>query len=155
MTGIGIVPFRHLARDTRHHHTADIDDWLQHVLQNQAQIDTHRIENAALLLKAKMKAKAALKELRHKKRELKFLRGALAKQHKAAKGKRPRKGKAEPSGVATFFDDVRWGIGKMLDGKPEAAPAARPPTPADIEREMRSIDEILGNLEHVAGRACD
>ncbi len=31
-------------------------------------------------------AKAALKELRHKKRELKFLRGALAKQHKAAKG---------------------------------------------------------------------
>ena len=63
------------------------------------------------------------------------------------KGKRPRKGKAAPSGVATFFDDMRWGIGKMLDGKPEAAPAARPPTPADIEREMRSIDEILHNID--------
>ena len=92
-------------------------------------------------------AKAALKELRHKKRELKFLRSALAKQHKAAKGKRPRKGKPAPSGVSTFFDDMRWGIGKMLDGKPEAAPAARPPTPADIEREMRSIDEILHNID--------
>ncbi|MET0194167.1 MAG: hypothetical protein ABW200_12445 [Hyphomicrobiaceae bacterium] len=92
-------------------------------------------------------AKAALKELRHKKRELKFLRGALAKQHKAAKGKRPRKGKAEPSGVSTFLDDLRWGIGKMLDGKPEPAPAARQPTPADIEREMRSIDEILHNID--------
>jgi hypothetical protein len=86
-------------------------------------------------------AKAALKELRHKKRELKFLRGALAKQHKAAKGKRPRKG------VSTFLDDLRWGIGKMLDGKPEPAPAARQPTPVDIEREMRSIDEILHNID--------
>ena len=92
-------------------------------------------------------AKAALKELRHKKRELKFLRGALAKRHKAAKGKRPRKGKPKPSGVATFLDDMRWGIGKMLDGKPEPAPASRPPTPADIEREMRSIDEIMHNID--------
>jgi hypothetical protein len=92
-------------------------------------------------------AKAALKELRHKKRELKFLRGALAKQHKSAKSKRPRKGKPEPSGVAAFFEDMRWGIGKMLDGKPDAAPAPRPPTLAEIEREMRSIDEILHNID--------
>lgn len=92
-------------------------------------------------------AKAALKELRHKKRELKFLRGALAKRHKAAKSKRPRKGKPEPSGVSTFLDDIRWGFGKMLDGKPEAAPAARQPTLADIEQEMRSIDEIVHNID--------
>ncbi|HEU4380769.1 MAG TPA: hypothetical protein VFR73_19530 [Hyphomicrobiaceae bacterium] len=92
-------------------------------------------------------AKAALKELRHKKRELKFVRGALAKQYKAAKAKRPRKGKAEPSGVATFLDDVRWGFGKMLDGKPEPKPPARPPTLAEIEHEMRSIDEIMHNID--------
>src|SRR5215510_363084 len=92
-------------------------------------------------------AKAALKELRHKKRELKFLRGALAKQHKAAKAKRPRKGKPEPSGVATFLDDVRWGFSKMLDGKPEPAPAQRPPTLAEIEREISSIDEIMHNID--------
>jgi hypothetical protein len=92
-------------------------------------------------------AKVALKELRHKKRELKFVRGALAKQHKAAKSKRPRKGKPEPSGVATFLDDMRWGIGKMLDGKPEPAPVQRPPTLAEIERDMRSLDEIMHNID--------
>lgn len=43
-----------LARDTKHQHTVDIDDWLQHVLQNDTQIDTRRIENAGLLIKAKM-----------------------------------------------------------------------------------------------------
>ena len=62
-------------------------------------------------------AKAALKELRHKKKELKFLRGALAKQHKAS----PKRGKAKPapkSGLETFFDDMRWGISSMLQPSP-------------------------------------
>jgi hypothetical protein len=92
-------------------------------------------------------AKAALKELRHKKRELKFLRGALAKQHKATKAKRPPKGKAGPSGVSTFFDDMRWGFSKMLDGKPEPEMPARPPTLAELEREMHSIDQIMHNID--------
>ena len=43
-------------------------------------------------------AKLALKELRHKKKELKFLRGALAKQVKASK---PKRGKAKPAPPVT------------------------------------------------------
>jgi hypothetical protein len=93
-------------------------------------------------------AKAALKELRHKKKELKFLRSALAKQHKAS---RPSRGKAKSppkSGLETFFDDMRWGIASMLASKPEPAPAKpRKPTAAEIERELRDLDEILHNLE--------
>ena len=93
-------------------------------------------------------AKAALKELRHKKKELKFLRGALAKQHKASK---PKRGKAKPvpkSGLETFFDDMRWGIASMLAAKPEPSAAKpRKPTPAEIEQELRDLDEILHNLE--------
>ena len=93
-------------------------------------------------------AKLALKELRHKKKELKFLRGALAKQVKAA---RPKRGKAKPapkSGFETFVDDMRWGIASMLAAKPEVARAPpRKPTLAEIQREVRDLDEILHNIE--------
>jgi hypothetical protein len=88
-------------------------------------------------------AKAALKELRHKKRELKFLRGALAKRHKAAKPKHTRKAKPAKSGLATFIDDVRWGLSAMVETKPEPAK----PTLAEIERELKSLDETLHNID--------
>ena len=94
-----------------------------------------------------VEAKAALKELRHKKRELKFLRGALAKQHKKARPKRGSKPKPPKSGFETFLDDVRWGIAAMVETKPKPAQPARKPTPAEIEREIKSLDEILHNIE--------
>ena len=94
-----------------------------------------------------LEAKAALKELRHKKRELKFLRGALAKQHKASKPKRAKKAPPEKSGIATFFDDMRWGISAMLDTRPARPAAPRKPTAAEIEQELRDFDEILHNIE--------
>ena len=47
-----------------------------------------------------------------------------------------------------LVDDMRSGIGRMPDGRPEPAPRLHvTPTPADIEREMRSIDEILHNID--------
>ncbi len=94
-------------------------------------------------------AKLALKELRHKKKELKFLRGALAKQHKASRPKRGTAAKPAPkSGLETFIDDMRWGISSMLAAKPEPAPVQqRKPTSAEIEQELRDLDEILHNLE--------
>jgi hypothetical protein len=96
-----------------------------------------------------VEAKAALKELRHKKRELKFLRGTLAKQHKSAKPKRARKPPPEKSGLAVFLDDVKWGIAAMLDPKPAQAQPQPPrkPTLAEIEREIKSLDEILHNID--------
>jgi hypothetical protein len=92
-------------------------------------------------------AKAALKELRHKKRELKFLRGALAKRLKSAKPKRASKAKPPKSGLATFIDDVRWGLSAMVESKPEPAKSPRKPTPAEMERELKVLDETLHNIE--------
>jgi hypothetical protein len=93
-------------------------------------------------------AKAAIKELRQRKRELKFLRSGLAKQKKAARPvKRPRKAKAPKSGFEIFVDDMRWGLGAMLDqGKP-STPAARKPKLAEIEREMRELDQVIHNID--------
>jgi hypothetical protein len=92
-------------------------------------------------------AKAAVKELRHKKRELKFLRGALAKQHKAAKPKRTKKSKANKGGFDTFLDDMRWGISSLLEAQPEIPQTPRKPTPAEMERELRDLDTILHNID--------
>jgi hypothetical protein len=96
-------------------------------------------------------AKAAVKELRHKKRELKFLRGALAKQHKAAKpkrtNKRTKKSKPDKGGFDTFLDDMRWGISSLLEAQPEMPQAPRKPTPAEMERELRDLDTILHNID--------
>jgi hypothetical protein len=96
-------------------------------------------------------AKAAVKELRHKKRELKFLRGALAKQHKAAKpkrtNKRTKKSKPDKGGFDTFLDDMRWGISSLLEAQPEVPQAPRKPTPAEMERELRDLDTILHNID--------
>ncbi len=90
-------------------------------------------------------AKAAVKELRQRKRELKFLRGALAKQKKAAQAKRSRKAKAPKSGFDMFVDDIRWGLGAMLDqGKPQAH---KKPTLAEIDKEMRELDQVVHNID--------
>ena len=92
-------------------------------------------------------AKAALKELRHKKRELRFLRGALAKKRKAVRAKRPRKGKPAKSGFQTFLDDVRWGLTTIVEQAPQSEHAQKRPAPAEIDAELRRIDEVLHNIE--------
>jgi hypothetical protein len=92
-------------------------------------------------------AKAALKELRHKKRELKFLRSALVKRQKAARGKRPKKGKPPKTGFQTFLDDVRWGFSAIVEQGTASTPAPRQPTPAEIESQLKKTDEILHNIQ--------
>jgi hypothetical protein len=90
-------------------------------------------------------AKTAVKELRQRKRELKFLRGGLAKQKKAAQAKRPRKAKAPKSGFEMFVDDMRWGFGAMFEqGTPQAQ---KKPTLAEIEKEMRALDQVIHNID--------
>jgi hypothetical protein len=91
-------------------------------------------------------AKAALKELRHKKRELKFLRGALAKKRKAARPRKGKRGAAPKTGLATFLDDMRWGLSAIVEqGTPPPAP--KEPTLPEIEAEVRRLDETLHNIE--------
>ena len=92
-------------------------------------------------------AKAAVKELRHKKRELKFLRGALVKRKKAARAKRPKKAKAPKTGVQTFLDDMRWGLSAMLESGAGAPKAPKKPTLAEIEEDVRRIDEVIHNID--------
>ena len=101
-------------------------------------------------------AKAAVKEPRQRKRELKFLRGALAKQKKAARARRPRKGQAAKTGFKTgfetFVDDMRWGLSAMLESGKRAELAApansrRKPTLAGIEAEMGVLDQIVHNID--------
>jgi hypothetical protein len=92
-------------------------------------------------------AKLALKELRQRKRELKFLRGGLAKQKKAARASRPKKGRPAKTGFETFVDDMRWGLMAIVDQGKRAAPAAKKPTLAEIETEMRRLDETLHNID--------
>jgi hypothetical protein len=91
-------------------------------------------------------AKAAVKELRQRKRELKFLRSALAKQKKAARAKQ-KKGKTEKGGFATFVDDMRWGLSAMLEQNKKPAPAAKKRTLANVEAEMHHLDETLHNID--------
>jgi hypothetical protein len=94
-------------------------------------------------------AKAALDELRQKKRELKFLRGALAKKRKAAGPKRTRKtrAKAPRSGVAMFLDDMRWGLSALIDQPGSPGQPGKPPTAAEIAAEIARLDETLHNIE--------
>jgi len=92
-------------------------------------------------------AKAAVKELRHKKRELKFLRGALAKKQKAGRAKRAKAAKSPKTGFQTFLDDMRWGISAIVEQGTGQAPAPKPPTQAAIAAEMRRLDETMHNIE--------
>jgi hypothetical protein len=92
-------------------------------------------------------AKLALKELKQRKRELKFLRGALAKQKKATRASRPKKGKPAKTGFEAFVDDMRWGLQAIVDQGKRPEPTAKKPTLATIEAEMRQLDETLHNID--------
>src|SRR5262249_18403640 len=85
---------------------------------------------------------------RHKKRELKFLRAALARRLRAL---RPRPGGRGSRAERSLLGRALSGIGGPVAGLLEAAPPPpqerRPPRPAHIEREIHAIDETLHNIE--------
>jgi hypothetical protein len=94
-------------------------------------------------------AKAALKELKHKQRELKFLRGALRRRLKTARPPAQQTGKRKPA-----VSWLRWigrGIWRMFASLFEIATVAkaerRARDPAEMEREVHRIDETLHNIE--------
>ena len=80
----------------------------------------------AVTVTSAAEAKAALKELRHKQRELKFLRGALLRR---------------------LWRGLRWAVGALFEVAtvPRAERHAR--DPAEIARELQRIDETLHNIE--------
>jgi hypothetical protein len=102
----------------------------------------------AVSVKSATEAKAAVKELRHKKRELKFLRAALVKRQRAL---RPKRGKrthaAESSMLSRAVDGLGGVIGGLMNHATLAPEERRARDPAEIEREIRRIDETLHNIE--------
>jgi hypothetical protein len=109
-----------------------------------------RIDGTAVsvMVTSAQEAKAALKELRHKKRELKFLRSALAKQQRAMQPRRAKKAKQPPSGLATFLEDMRWGLSALVEqGTAAHATARRPTGAAEVVAKLRELDETLHNIE--------
>ena len=99
----------------------------------------------AVSVKSATEAKAAVKELRHKKRELKFLRAALVRRQRAVRPKRggKRTRAMDDSMVSRAVD----GLGGLIGGLFDHATLAPEERPAGIEREIRRVDETLHNIE--------
>jgi hypothetical protein len=91
-------------------------------------------------------AKAALKELRHKRRELKFLRGALVRQQKAA-GAKEKRGKRKKSFLSRLIGGTRWLFNAIIELATVSRAERRARSPAEIQRELKRTDEILHNLQ--------
>ena len=49
--------------------------------------------------------------------------------------------------MQTFLDDIRWGLSAIVEQGTEQAQAPKPPTLAEIEAEVRKLDETLHNIE--------
>ncbi|MBX9588711.1 MAG: hypothetical protein K2X43_05360 [Hyphomonadaceae bacterium] len=108
-----------------------------------------RIEGTAVAVTvtSAAEAKAALKELRHKKRELKFLRTALARRQRAARARQSGAGKPRRS----LLRRALAGLGSLIAWLFEVATVPRAErrarNPAEIARELQRIDETLHNVE--------
>jgi hypothetical protein len=95
-----------------------------------------------------VEAKAALKELRHKKRELKFLRVALVRRQRATRVKQQNTSpKQSRSFLRRLFAGIGWLIGSLFDLATLSRSERRARDPAEIERELHELEEMLHNIE--------
>jgi hypothetical protein len=107
-----------------------------------------RIEGTAVAVSvtSAAEAKAALKELRHKRRELKFLRSALQRRQKVARVRQ-----AKPKRAACWFWRALMRLGGAIGGLMEMATVPRETRraldPQHIERELQRIDETVHNID--------
>jgi hypothetical protein len=106
------------------------------------------IEGTAVPVKvgSAKEAKAALKELKHKKRELKFLRSALLRRRAAAQAgqKKPKRAR---SWLWRLFSGTRWLIAALIDFATVPRAERRARSLAEVERELGRIDETLHNIQ--------
>jgi hypothetical protein len=91
-------------------------------------------------------AKAALKELRHKKRELNFLRGALVRRQKAAFSKQTKR-KRPVSFFRRCLRGIAWLCVSLLELATVPRAERRSRSLPEIEKELRHTDELLHNLQ--------
>jgi len=92
-------------------------------------------------------AKAAIRELRHKKRELKFLRSALLRRQRVSRAKEKPAPRGRRSVMRRFFGGlwrfITWLIELATVSKAERG--AR--SPVEMEKELHRIDETLHNID--------
>jgi hypothetical protein len=102
----------------------------------------------AVSVKSSADAKAAVKELRHKKRELKFLRAALARRLRALRPRSERRGgRVERSLLGRALSGVGWLVAGLAEAATMSRDERRARNPDEIEREIHAIDETLHNIE--------
>jgi hypothetical protein len=102
----------------------------------------------AVSVRSAAEAKAAVKELRHKKRELKFLRAALARRLRALRPRSGRKGRhAERSLLSRTLSGIGWLVSGLVEAATVPRDERRARDPDEVEREIHTIDEILHNIE--------
>ncbi len=92
-------------------------------------------------------AKAALKELRHKKRELKFLRSALARRQRAARSNEKPTRRGRRSLVRRFFGGLWRFFAWLVELATVSKQERRARSPVEMEKELHRIDETLHNID--------
>jgi hypothetical protein len=101
----------------------------------------------AVTVASATEAKAALKELRHKTRELKFLRTALVRRQKAAARSKPSGSKPRRSWLRRILTGLGAAFAWLFEVATVAKAERRARDPEEIARELQRIDETLHNVE--------
>ncbi len=100
----------------------------------------------AVSVRSAAEAKAAVKELRHKKRELKFLRAALVRRLRSVRPKRSRR-RVEQSALRQTLSGIGWLVSTLVEVATVSGEERRARNPDEMEREIHNIDETLHNIE--------
>jgi hypothetical protein len=101
----------------------------------------------AVSVKSAAEAKAAVKELRHRKRELKFLKSALLRRQRAVRSKPAGRPKRARSVWWRALGATRRMLASLIELLTVSREERRARDPAEIERELLRIDETLHNIE--------
>jgi hypothetical protein len=101
----------------------------------------------AVTVASASEAKAALKELRHKKRELKFLRTALQRRQKSATRSKPGGSKPRRSWLRRILAGLGAAFAWLFEVATVPKAERRARDPEEIARELQRIDETLHNVE--------
>lgn len=101
----------------------------------------------AVTVTSSAEAKAALKELRHKQRELKFLRAALRRRLQMARPPAAAKRKLAVSLLGRIGRSLWWLAAKLFELATVPKTERRARDPAEMEKELQRIDETLHNIE--------
>lgn len=100
----------------------------------------------AVTVTSATEAKAALKELRHKKRELKFLRTALLRRQRMARSKQEGR-KPRRSLLRRIFAGLGAAIAWLFEVATVPKAERRARDPEEIAKELQRIEETVHNIE--------